>query len=225
VSEYMTETRKGGCGKYIAIGCGSLLLLAVIGGFFIYRGIKGFISDVTAKYTETTPLELPSVDVSDEEAEAVLKGVSTFTEALEQQGAPAPLVLTSQDINILIHRHPDWKELAGKVHVTIKEDEIHGQISIPLDNVADMFKGRYLNGSAVFRLGMAAERLLVFMDSTEVGDEPLPEELMKTLREKNLAEDINKKPDTDILQRLDSIAVKDGALTIVPKPARQEPIE
>ena len=68
-------------------------------------------------------------------------------------------------------------------------------------------------------MGLAEDRPL------EVGDEPLPEEIMKTLRGKNLAEDTNTKLDTDILQKLDSIVVKDGALTIVPKPARQEPTE
>jgi len=223
MSEQMTDTKKRGCRKYIAIGCTSVLLLAAIGGFFAYRGVKGFISGMTEKYTYTTPLELPSVDVSEDEAEAVLERVATFTEALKQNGQPSALMLTSRDINVLIHRHPDWTNMAGKVYVTIEEDRIQGQTSIPLDDFGGMFKGRYLNGSVVFRLDMTAGRLLVFIDSVDVGGKAFPEEVMSALRAKNLAEDVNKDPDsTAILQTLDSITVRDGSLSIVPKPLRSD---
>lgn len=219
MSEQMTDTNNRGCGKYIAIGCISVLLLAAIGGFSAYLGIKGFISGMTEKYTYTTPLELPSVDVSEDEAEAVLERVATFTKALKQDGHPSPLMLTSRDINILIDRHPDWTYMAGKVYVTIEDDRIHGQTSIPLDDFGGMFKGRYLNGSAVFRLDMTAGRLLVFIDSVEIGGKALPEEVMSTLRATNLADDTNMDPDAAaILQKLDSITVRDGSLSIVAKP-------
>ena len=221
MSEQMTTTKKRGYGKYIAIGCASVTLLAAIGGFFAYRGIKGFISGMTEKYTYTTPLELPIVDVSKQEAEAVLERVAAFTETLEQNSHPSELMLTSRDINVLIQRHPDWKNMAGKVYVTIEEDRIHGQTSIPLGDFGSMFEGRYLNGSAVFRLDMSAGRLLVFIDSVEVGGETLPEEVMSVLRAKNLADDANKDPDTAaILQKLESITVQDGSIVIMAEPVR-----
>ncbi len=221
MNEQMTTTKKRPYGKYIAIGCAGVTLLAAIGGFFIYRGMKGFISGMADKYTYTTPLELPSVDVPNEEAEAVLERVAIFTEALRQNSQPSALMLTSQDINVLIQRHPDWTHLAGKVYVTIEEDRILGQTSIPLGDFGAMFEGRYLNGSAVFRLDMSAGRLLVFIDSVEVGGETLPEEVMSVLRVKNLAEDVNQDPEAAaIIQKLDSITVRDGSLTIVPKSLR-----
>lgn len=217
MSEEMTKTNKRGCGKGIAIGCASILVLAAIGGFFAYRGIKGFIAEMTEKYTYTTPLELPRVDVSEDEAKAVLERLDIFTKALNQKGQPSALVLTARDINVLIHRHPGWTNMAGKVYVTIEEDRLHGQVSIPLDDVGDMFTGRYLNGSAVFRIDMSAGRLLVFIDSVIVGETAIPEEFMSALRAKNLAEDVNKDPDsTELLQKLDSITVRDGSLSIVP---------
>ncbi len=214
----MTDTTKKSYGKYIAIGCASFLILATIGGFLAYRGIMGFISGMTEKYTYATPLELPRVDVSEDEAEALLERLATFTESLRQNGRTSALMLTARDINILIQQHPDWTDMAGKVYVTIENDKIQGQTSIPLDEFGNMVKGRYLNGSAVFDLGMAAGRLLVFIDSVRVGEKDLPDEIMSALREENLADDINKQPDSmAILQKLESITIQDGCLYIVPK--------
>jgi len=221
--EEIEETKKRGCGKYIAIGCAGVLLLSIIGAFFAYQGVKGVISGVADQYTDTAPLELPSVEVTEEEAAAVLERVAKFTEALQQDKQPSALVLTSQDINVLIQRHPDWTEMADKVYVTLEEDKIQGQVSFPLDDIGSLFKGRYLNGSATFRLSMTAGRLLVFIDSAQVGEESIPEEFMSAIRVKNLAEEANKGPDMKaILQKLDSITVQDGKLSIVPKLIQSE---
>lgn len=83
-----------------------------------------------------------------------------------------------------------------------------------------MFEGRYLNALATFRLELAAGRLAIFIDSAEVAGQPLPEEIMSALRAKNLAEKANQDPKAvAILDQLESVAVKDGNLTIVPKMA------
>lgn len=219
LGEPQPKTVKRGCWKFVAIGCACVFLVAAIGGFFAYRGIRGFISGVTEKYTFAAPMELPTVDMPEDEAAAVLDRVGAFTEALKQNAAPSPLILTSREINLLINRHPNWKEMAGKVYVTIEEDRIKGQTSIPLDELGSLFEGRHLNGSAVFRIDMAAGRLLLFLDSVEVGGEPIPEEFMSAMRAKNLAEEANKEPNViAVLEKLESITVRDGSLIIVPKP-------
>jgi len=209
---------KRGCWKFVAIGCVSVFLLAAIGSFLAYQGVKGFISGVAEKYTFAAPIELPSVDISEGEGEAVLGRVTEFTNALKQNETASPLILTSRDINILINRHPNWKEMAGRVYVTIEGDRVKGQTSIPLEELGRLFEGRYLNGSAVFQIGMAAGRLQIYIDSVKVGGEPLPEEFMSAMRAQNLAEEVNKQPNAvAILEKLESMAVRDGTLIIVPK--------
>ena len=213
-----------GCWKAFAIGCCVLVVMAAIGGFFVYRGITRFVSSLAEKYTSPTPMKLPSVDVSEAEETAVLQRVGAFTEALKQNHPSPPLVLTSRDVNVLINRHPDWKVMAGRVYVIIEGDRIKGDIAFPLAGLGDSFKGRYLNGSAVFHVDMAAGRLLLFLDSVELAGKPLPEEFMNAMRAKNLAEDANKRPNVRaVLRKLESITVRDGTLAIVPKSPLRKP--
>jgi len=221
-----TAPQRGGCWKYGAIGCAVALVLAVVVGIIAFWGVRRFVTNLTEQYTATTPMELPRVEAREDEGEAVVERVDAFTGALKHHGTPQPLVLTARDINILINRHPDWKALAGKVFVSIEDDKISGQTSIPLDGLGKLFAGRYLNGSASFRVEMTAGRLLVFIESVTVGGEPLPEELVNALKAENLAKDVNKQPESRaVLQQLESITVRDGRLTIVPKARSVEALE
>lgn len=211
--------KKSNAGKYIAIGCLSIIVLAAVGGYLAYRGVKGVIAKVADQYTSTEPLELPEVSVTDEQASTLLDRVGTFTQELTaEDGTPPTLVLTSQDINTLIERHPDWSEMSDKLRVSIEGNQIHGQTSIPLGAISGMFEGRYLNALAVFRLELTAGRLAVYLDSAEVGGQALPEEVMNALRSKNLAEKMNEDPKAAaILDKLQSVTVQNGTLHIVPK--------
>jgi len=214
-----TAPKKSNAGKYIAIGCLSIIVLAAVGGYLAYRGIKGVIVRVADQYTSTEPLQLPEVDVTDEQASTLLERVSTFTQELDAgDGTPPALTLTARDINTLIERHPEWSEVSDKLRVSIEGDRIHGQTSIPLGGISSMLEGRYLNALAVFRLELSAGRLAVYLDSAEVGGNVLPEELMGPLRAENLAEKVNQDPDVAaILDKLQSVTIQNGTLSIVPK--------
>lgn len=218
----MTETahqeNKGGFAKAFGIGCLVVILIIGIGGFFAFRAVKGFVSKITTEYTASEAARLPSIQGTDAEASEVLKRIDDFSTALKANRQAAPLELTSRDINILIQKHQNWKELAGKAYVNIEGDKINGEISIPLEKLGDMFKGRYLNGSAVFRVEMAAGRLMVFIDSLNVRGKTPPEEFMKPMRAENLAKDVNKDPEaTALLDKLESLTVRNGVIRIVPK--------
>ncbi len=220
------QEKKSGCLKYTAIGCAVVLLLAIVGGYFAYRGIKGLVSRLTEEYTSAQPIELPVIEFTEAEASAVMDRVKSFTDAINQNVSTQPLVLTSREINILINDHPDWKKLAGKVFVDIEGDRIKGQISLPLGEAGSMFEGRYSNGSAVFNISMQSDRLLLFLDSATVGDKSIPDEIMNSIRSRNLAEDAYKNPDVaPVLEKIESITVRDGNLIIVPKPFQQDHVE
>ena len=221
------EPKKGGgCLKGLGIGCLVVLAIVVVGGFLVYKGAKVFVGNMVEQYTDTTPLTMPAVNIAPGEAEAVTKRVDDFGEALKKGGRAEPLVLSGQDINVLMTKHPNWSQMAGKVHVTIEGNQIKGQISVPLEQIGvqlggklgDMMKGRHLNGSGVFSAEMTAGRLVVFLDSVEVRGKQLPEPIMKELKGRNLAEDANKDPESAAsLQKLQSITVKEGKLYIVPR--------
>lgn len=209
---------RSGCWKYGGIGCLIIIILAIVGGYFGYKGVKGLLSEMTEKYTSVESMDLPTVDASAEEVTAILNRMKSFTNALQGDDLPEALTLSSRDINVLINNHPKWKEMSGKAYVTIEGDQVNGEISIPLGEVGEMFEGRFLNGSALFSIGMEAGRLLLFLDSAEVGGEKIPEEIMTVLKARNLAEKANKQPDLEeMLKKLESITVKDGSLILSPK--------
>ncbi len=224
MTEQAAESKKGGCWKYVLIGLAVMLVLSIIGGYLAYEGAVGFLSTMSEKYTDTTPDELPIVDATREEVDYVFERVAAFAEALMEDRAPSPLELSARDINILIQRHPEYADITeGAVHVTIEEDEVHGQISLPLGDYADMFAGRWLNGSAIFRIDISAGRLQVFMESAIVRGEPLSEEIMSILRSDNLAKNVNRDEETAaIIEKLDSIIVQGGVLTVYPAQGPRE---
>lgn len=220
----MTDTNRDASGRFIALICVIVLLLICMGGYFGYLGVKGFISGKIEQYTDTEAVELPEVTYSEQESEDVLERVEIFTKALEEDRQVPELVLTAQDINVLISEHPNWKDFTGKVHVSIEEDKVHGVVSIPLSNLIGMLEGRFLNGSAVFQVSFNDDQLSVNFDSLKIGGKDIPENTMNSFRAKNLAEDVNMDEEAkEFFQKLDSITVKEGKLHIVPKPVSGQP--
>ncbi len=208
-----------------AIGCLvviALVVLVVVGGFF---AVKGVITSMVDEYTETAPVELPAVAISDEELEALQARAAAFTKAVKGEGetaaepvsgaaegpevteiaeggageaaAPAePLVLSERDINALIQHDPEWQALKGKVYVSIEDGLVKGEVSFPLDELEfEMVKGRYFNGSATFSVQLRNGVLFVTVDSATLKGSPVPEEFMAGLRAENLAKNMQQDPE------------------------------
>jgi len=223
VESYTTEPHKGGCGKLVAIGCAIVFLLAVMAGVGIYFGFRGIVTGVSKSFTDPAPLALPVQNTSPEDEERLFARVHSFAEAIQGDEPVPALALTNQEINTLIQRHPEWNELADKVYIRMEENVVHARASIPLTEMGDLMDGRYLNGAVTFRIEMVAGRLLVFIDKASVQDISIPEAIMKALRSENLAQDANSDPETAaILEKLDSISIRDSKLLIVPRQTNGE---
>ncbi len=220
MGEVVQPVRKSGCGcgKALAIGCLSVLLLAAVGSFLAYRGVKGFIANAVTQYTDPAPRALPVTEAPQAEAAALVARVKAFGEELRQERAASDLVLTARDINILLGRNPGWAGQGGAVRVDLEGDKLRGQVSMALKQAPAPFKDRYLNGSAVFRVDLTAGRLNVFMDAVEVRGKALPETIMHAVRNENLAEKAAEEPETArFLAKIETVVVRDGTLRIVPK--------
>ena len=212
------KEKKNRTGLYIGLGCLTFVLFVGVMGYLGYKGVKGLISGVVEEYTDTEPRVLPAVAVSEEDARIIIATVDEFKEAVRLNRPTDPLVLTGDDINLLIHSHPSWKALKDKIYITIEDSNIRGEVSFPLDEIGGFVKGRYLNGSAVFTVALLDGRLLVFVNAIEVKGEALPEEFMREFRKENLAKDTNEKGNmADVIEKLDTIFVEDSQLVIVPK--------
>lgn len=218
----MSEEKKSGCLKYLACGCIIIVIMSVIAAVVVFFCFKSVVSGVAGKYTEKTSRPLSAPSASQQEIDTVVKRANDFKDAIRQDQPASELVLSANDINILINSHPELSRIAGKISVEMEGDKISGQLSVPLGELSSMFKGQYLNGSAVFRTSMEFGRLMVFADSIEVRGEKVPESFMKSFSAGNLAEKANSDPKiAPILQKIESISVKDGKLYIVPKKKSQ----
>jgi len=207
--------KKEGCGKKLAIGCFTVSLLLAAGGFFAYRGAKSLIDKLTAEYSETKPIVLPSVRMPEAEKVALFQRVDAFSKAIRTGGAVPDLTLSARDINVLIQKTPAW---ANKIYVGIEGDRLTGEASIPLEEFGSLFKGRWLNGSAGFSVNMIAGRLVVFIDTLSVRGKPVPDSFMRAIRSKNVAEQVSAEPKVaEVLQKLDSLSVRDGRLVLKAK--------
>lgn len=210
--------RKGrGCFFY---GCLTLVVVVILGLAGLYLGVRSVAKQVIQRYSDSSPITLPAVEISAEEAAAAQQQLKAFQSALDA-GTPAePLVLGEKEINALIAASPDFAMLKDRVHIAIDGDQIKGQISYPLDELplpwfARIARGRYLNGSAGLSVSMTNGALLVTIQSLEVKGEAVPEQFMAGLRQQNLAQNVYKDANSmATLRKLESIVIKDGKLEV-----------
>src|SRR5579875_2829524 len=183
---YDEPPRQRGCffyGCIIAAILALLLLIAVgVGFFFVYR----LFERVVEQYTATAPRELPRVEMSVGQCRTLRERVDAFRAAIKEGRPTEPLVLWSDDLNALIEENPDLK---GRVYVTIDQDKLKGQVSIPMDRFPSfgLTRGRYLNGEGEFKISLEDGVLIVTLESLLVNGNTLPDELMNGLRNQNLA--------------------------------------
>ncbi len=162
-----------------------LVLLAV--AFFVggYVGVRYVV-------TSTTPKEIPQVETSEAEQEAVRHRWEEFkavprsapveatTQSTTTEVAPTPppsnnrIELSAADINQLI---TGSRKLRGKAFVSIENNVARVQVSVPLEKVG--FRGRFLNGELQVR--SAPDRNPRNLEVTEVSLGGVSEKVLNSL--------------------------------------------
>jgi hypothetical protein len=165
-----------------------LIVAFVIGG---YTGIRYVV-------TSPKPREVPQVQTSEDEQNAVRTRWDEFEAASRNKqetspvvpalssspdGTPTPDVtpasanrieLTANDINQLIARS---RKARGKAFVSIDNDVARVQVSVPLEKVG--FRGRYLNGE--FAVRASPDRDPRNLQVTQMSLTGVPDGVLKTL--------------------------------------------
>jgi hypothetical protein len=211
--QYQAPPRQRGCFFYGCIIASVLaLLMAILIGILAFVGYRA-LSGLVNEYTATAPEQLPKVEMAAEQRQALKDRVEAFRKAVNEGKATEPLVLTGDDLNVLIE---DNAELKGTIFVKIEGDELKGRVSIPLDKLPlPMFKGRYLNGEAALKASFFDGELIVHMEEIEVKGKKPPEDAMKGFRQQNLAKDLFKDPENaKMLRKLESLEIKDGKIIV-----------
>lgn len=204
--------KRRGCFFYGCLTCIVLLVLAGVLSFFAIQAIKKQIY----AYTDAAPAQLPTVELTDPEYQALQERVTTFNDAMEQGNPGEPLVLNEREINALIAKAPNLKQIADEVYVSLDGDQVKGQISMPVPAIFWFARGRYLNGKAAFNVSLTNGVLTVKAQEIEVNGKQVPESVMSGLREENLAKDVvEKNPKmAETLSKIESIQVHDSLVTV-----------
>ncbi|MCW5965297.1 MAG: hypothetical protein KIT83_14780 [Bryobacterales bacterium] len=209
--------------KYLLIGCGTLLALALIGGIAAYLLFWTAVDQIAHKFTTERPLSMPQVQLSDAEMEALERRVGNFGSAGEGYAADDVLVLSADEINALIQRHSKFKVEGSGVVVRIVGNQLEGEISIPAGQLSPSLEGRFVNGKAVFSVGVVDGRVVAYIQDLRVGDSYIPDAIRESLSRENLLRDAYDK-DSDIseaLSRISSVEVRNGTVVLTPAQARQ----
>ena len=209
------KARRRGCLFY---GClTSVVLLGLLLGALLL-GLH-YVKKTVDRFTDTRPMELPTVQMPQAEVRKLKTRVQSFQEAVADHRPSAPLSLTSDDINVLLTHGAEQQPIKGRFYASLEGGQLKGDVSLPLDDLGfSMLKGRYLNGSATFTYSFRNGVLSVSPQTVLVKGAPLPEVWMQQLRHENLAVGVVKDPQAAaLLQGLEDIQIKDGTLIILPK--------
>ena len=122
------RARKRGC---VLKGCLVIfivvMLMGVIMGSFgtyLYYGFQPFLS--------AEPVPIRVYPATEAQYQAVLAKVAPFNRALET-AMEKPLEVTAEDLDILIARDPAWADLRGKVYLSIVDNELVAEVSVPFN--------------------------------------------------------------------------------------------
>jgi hypothetical protein len=215
----VVQQKRFPCGCLIG-GCMTVMLVMMISaGVIIYQGYKYYIAQVK-QYTSIESVELPKIENPKEAAEAVQLRLDEFKASLENSESPEPLVLTSDDINAMIHAE---EQLNGKLYVTIADGKVSAQASFPADIVPGA-KGRYFNGRVSLNASLDNGVLIVTLDEAEVNGESLPAEFLNSLRNENLAKDAYKDPKSaEFLRKFEHLTIEKDKLILTPAKSKPKP--
>lgn len=219
-----TKKQGRGCCFY---GCLTAVVLTIILGismFFIVKKGLNMLLDFALENTTTTPIPLPTLDVTQDEYLQTKKKFEDFKKAVESGVGVESVEFTARELNSLIAQNPDMAELKDKVFLELQGSRIGGKINLPLDLFDPQgrflekwgLKGRYFTGEAKFLVSLENGILFVTLDQMIVGGKELPEEILSGSRGKNLAEELHKDPKKmELIRKLQNIKVENGVLKIV----------
>ncbi len=222
MSDEPKKSKGKGCFFY---GCLTCIVVFILGGVGLYFGAKYAANYFVQHYTSDQPLKLPDTQLPADELKSLLARADKFSDEVKAGTNSPTLELTSEEINALIANKPDLAMLKGKFYAKIEGDKLTGTTSVPLDELnLPSLKGRYLNGNAGLKVNTENGVLYVTLDSFAINGQAMPEDALKQMRARNLADEINKDPKKAAeVRKIESLSVKDGKLIIKMRPSENPP--
>lgn len=163
-----------------AMGCltvlivGFLFLAALLGGTWYFYS-KG-VANLTSGAPSDVPIEQPSA--------AQLQAAESTRARLDEavaRNAETTVEFTSADLNALLAREADFRELRGRARVDIADSIMTIALSVPLDSILlPKLRKRWFNGTARFGFTYSSGEFEVDLKSLEAGQHRLPRQFLSS---------------------------------------------
>ena len=192
-----------------------------LSGLFIVMTVSVILGVLYAKHvvnqlTDAQPVKLPTVKLPEIQMFQLHDRVDTFRDSVRDGDPTPPLALSADELNALIETDPAFAALKNHLFVIINGNELGAQISFPAEDLGLVrLRGRFVNATGVFDVGLTNNELSVMVESLSVKGKPLPTHIMRQIMGRNLAEKLNQDPKTVAgLRKLKAIEVKEGKLVV-----------
>jgi len=210
----MAEAKKGrGCFFY---GCITLMVLAIIAAVAILIGVRYGYKYARDHFTSTKPLAVPPVALSTDQGARVTQRVEDFQKELRAGTAKAPLELSSDELDYYV-RNSNTNGLNDNIHLTIVNDHIHAQMSIPLDMQGPTFFGRFFNGEADVPLKLQDGTVSFQLQNPRVNGRPPPGWLLRVMNQNLQWNPVPGDGQSGGITNIDKIEIRDDKLILYPK--------
>ncbi len=229
---YPPPPRQGiGC---FAKGCITVIILLMLlgvgigaAGWYLMRNITTFVAP--------TPVPIRTFQATPEQYQEVVTRYVAFIQALNA-GKAATFSLSSDDLNTLIARDPEFKDVRGKLYMTVEKDEIVAETSFPIPQDTRRFgrggaSNAYFNGRMRFAASYSGGEASLFIHRIEsMKGDPMSDGLLSLLNKADFGNAFNQvlhderrkgTPWAEAMSKVQKIVVEDGH--IVATAAEGEP--
>jgi hypothetical protein len=210
----MPEAKKGrGCFFY---GCITLMILVIVAVVAILIGVRYGYKYARDHFTSTKPSAVPPAALSTAEGARVTQRVDDFKKALETGKANGPIELTGDELDYVFRNTPG-NGLRDHAHITINNDRVHAQLSLPLDMYGPTWFGRFFNGEADVDVKVRDGAVVFQLQHPTVNGRPLPAWAQAKISQGTEwhveASDAN----AVIATNLDKVEIKDDKIILYPR--------
>lgn len=118
-------------------------MLLGVAGWYMFRNVTSFVSQ--------TPVSIRTYPATEAQYQNVIGRYTAFIKALNA-GQTATLSLSTDDLNTLIARDPEFRNIRGKMYMELKDGEIVAESSFPIEdkNRSGRSQQGYFNGRVFF---------------------------------------------------------------------------
>ncbi|HEV8541682.1 MAG TPA: hypothetical protein VGR78_04770, partial [Verrucomicrobiae bacterium] len=111
-----------------------LVFIGILVG--VYFGTRKAVQYTIETYTTNAPASIPALQLSPAEQKRLADSLQTQATTALRGNNPGELVLTENDLNVLIAQSPDLAAYRQQIYLRPEGDQLRAYLSLPLDQFA-----------------------------------------------------------------------------------------